>query len=159
MEELYTQLAAATAPVDPLWIIGGIVGIFTLVIAVFAINRNQKRSRARASAPLLTVGNWQVAPLGRDASFKITNAGEVAFIDQLRFKNRYDIQIKNWLTGQQLDNNKSTRLLLESNQHTRLGNDLILEIEYRDRLGNRYRQVCPLGSNKGSKNPKLLRYA
>ncbi|MFK7935877.1 MAG: hypothetical protein AB8G22_20355 [Saprospiraceae bacterium] len=158
MEELYAQLAEITAPIDPLWIIGGIVALLLLIILVITINRSQKRAKARENAPALQVSNWQIAPLGRDASFKIINQGEVAFIDHLQFKNHYDIQIKNWLKGQQLDNAKSTRLLLESKPQTRIAKDLTLEIDYRDRLGNQYRQSFPLAENAVVKNPKLLRY-
>jgi len=153
------QLTELTAPIDPLWILAGILVILFIIILVIAINRGQQRSRARENAPLLQVSNLQIAPLGRDASFKISNQGEVAFIDNLQFKNRYDIQFKNWLRGQQLDKNKSTRLLLESKQKTRIEQDLILEIEYRDRLGNQYRQTIPLAENGVVKNPKLLKYA
>lgn len=159
MEELYAQLAEITAPVDPLWIIGGLIAFLFLIIVIVAVNREQKRNKARKNAPVLQVSNLQVAPLGRDASFKISNAGEVAFIDHLQFKNRYDIQIKNWLKGQQLDHNKSIRLMLESTQKARISKDLVLEIDYRDRLGNQYRQAFPLGENGLVKNPKLLRYA
>jgi len=159
MEELYAQLAEITTPIDPLWIAGGILVILLLVIITVAINRGSKRKQARENAPVLQISNWQIAPLGRDASFKIFNQGKVAFIDHLQFKNRYDIQIKNWLKGQQLDHGKSTRLLLESKPQTRIDKNLILEIDYRDQLGNQYRQSFSMVENSVVKNPKLLRYA
>lgn len=159
MTQLYEQLAELTAPIDPWWIIGGMTLLLFLIIVITIINRSQKKSKARKNAPLFQISGFQVAPLGRDASCKITNQGEVAVIEKLHFKNRYDIQVKNWARGQQLDKNKSTRLMLETQKQTRISDDLILEIEYQDRLGNLYRQSFPMTQNAVIKNPKLLRYA
>lgn len=159
MTELYNQLEALTAPVNPLYILLPVGFLFFIIFLVFIAKSNKRKSIARRNAPDLVIDAFQVSPLGRDASLRIKNHGEVATITHLQLKGRHDLKIKNWVAGQQLEKLKANRMFLEAQGINRIDENFMLEVDYTDRLGNQYRQVLPISKTVVVKNPKLLRYS
>ena len=138
------------------WPAGG--GVLLVLILVWSLRNRGKKKQARAVAPRLVLHAFQLSPLGRDAFFKIRNAGEEATVSDLRIKGRQDIVIKNSFAGHRIEREKVYGLLLEATGRDKIGKDFIVELVYLDQLGNVYKQSFPV-SRRTARQAKILRYA
>ena len=138
------------------YVIAGTV-LLTLILVLAFRNRGKKR-KARKVAPRLVLHAFQVSPLGRDAFFKLRNQGAAATISDLRISGRRDIVIKNAFAGHRLGREEIYGLLLEASGKKKITNDFSVELTYLDELGNAYRQLFQLNSQR-IRQPKLIRFA
>ena len=120
--------------------------LFALILFLSAKTKKQKHQKLLAHAPKLSLKDFQVAPLGKDAFFKIKNEGEQATISQLDIIGRADLMVKNDYAGHQIEKDKEYRIFLESAGHQKIEKDFSLEITFVDPQGHIYKQLVPLSS-------------
>jgi hypothetical protein len=153
LNEWWPTIREAALAVDPIyWASGG--GLLLVLITVFSLRKKTHRKRLNAVAPRLQLQSFQVAPLGRDAFFKLRNGGEPATISSLTVTNRNDIKIKNSIAGHQLEKDREYSILLEAVGAQKIDRDLIFELTYVDQLGNVYQQSLQTGNSTGAA-PKI----
>ena len=131
-------------------------GFFLLLLIIRIIRGISRRNKLRKIAPNLNLHAFQVAPLGRDAYFKVGNNGEQATLSELNIKGRSDISIKNAVAGHQLEKDKVYGILLEAESTTKINTNFTIELTYMDRNGNVYRQLF-LPNQQLTKSPKLVK--
>lgn len=121
------------------WAIGG--GAFFALLLIYIFYRRSVAARYKQMAPQLTLHAFQIAPLGRDAFFKIRNNGEQATLTTMLIKGRNDLLIKSDYAGHQIDKEKVYGILLETTSKDRIQNDFSIELMFIDQHRNVYRQV------------------
>jgi hypothetical protein len=124
------------------------IGLLLFVLILFFASKSKERQEKKllAQAPRLRLKDFQVAPLGKDAFFKIRNAGETATISQLDIIGRADLMVKNDYAGHQIEKNKEYRIFLESAGHQKIDKDFSIEITFSDPQGHIYKQLVPVAS-------------
>jgi hypothetical protein len=140
------------------WIAG--IGLLVILILMFSLGASKRRrkKRARQLAPQLVLDAFHLAPLGRDAYFKILNTGQTAILHSLEVKGRNDVAIKNSVAGHQIVPGESYRVLLETQGAQKLTPAFSIEIGYMDQIGNVYRQAFSM-KEQVAKTPKLVKLA
>ena len=137
------------------WAIIG--GVLLLLMLISRLRRRARRRKARKLiAPNLIFHTFQIAPLGRDAFFKIRNIGQVATITGASIKGRHDILIKSAIAGHQLDKEKICSILLETSSQNKIEKNFTVELTFFDQKGNTYKQDFPLNLN-AAKQAKLVK--
>lgn len=156
--EWWSVVLSAVLAVEPVyWASGG--GVFLLTLLVMGSRRRQRRRQRRTlEAPNLQFQSFQVAPLGRDAYFKLHNLGQPAVLHSLVVKNRPDIVVKNSIAGHELGRSNDYSILLEAAGAERIASGIAIELTFADRKGNVYRQTFRTGDRTDAR-PKLLRTA
>ncbi len=145
LNEWWPSIREAVLAVDPVyWVSGG--GLLVVLVAVLSLRGRKHRKQLNAAAPKLHLQSFQIAPLGRDAFFKLRNGGEPATISSLTVTNRNDIKIKNSIAGHQLEKDREYSILLEAVGAQKIDRDLIFELTYVDQLGNVYQQSLQAGN-------------
>lgn len=130
-----------------------------LLVLIFlnGLRRSAKKRKAlKKIAPKLNLHAFQIAPLGRDAFFKLRNDGELATLTGIAIKGRNDILIKNQVVGHKVEKEKVYSILLEASSTTKIAENFTIELSYFDQTGNNYKQAFPL-SQKIAKQAKLQR--
>lgn len=124
------------------------MGLLLFAFVLFILSRTKKRKEQQllAQAPKLLLKDFQVAPLGKDAFFKIRNEGETATISQLDIVGRADLMVKNDYAGHQIEKDKEYRIFLESAGHQKIEKDFSIEITFSDANGHIYKQTVPVNS-------------
>jgi hypothetical protein len=122
---------------DPLLL--GIVGGLSSLLLILLLVRVSRRVALRR-APRLELSSFQLSPLGRDASLKVRNLGEVVTLTQLLIYGREDVAVKNTVAGHTLPTGGSYRILLESSGEARLAADFEVEFIYATAGRKAYRQ-------------------
>ena len=136
---------------------GVIAGALLLLwIIIKIVRRNKHKRRLMAVAPRLTLDAFQIAPLGRDAFFKIRNSGHSATLITLTLMGRNDLIIKSDYAGHQIDSNKVYGILLEASSTQRIQNDFSIEDSYLDTAKNVYKQIFDLRQHVAFQ-PKLIK--
>lgn len=125
--------------------------LFVLVLFLSSKTRQRQEKKLLAQAPKLLLKDFQVAPLGKDAFFKIRNEGETATISQLDIIGRADLMVKNDYAGHQIEKDREYRIFLESAGHQKIDQDFSIEITYVDPVGNIYKQLVPLDDPEAQK--------
>lgn len=120
--------------------------LFVLILFFSSKSRLRKEKKLLAQAPRLLVKDFQVAPLGKDAFFKIKNEGEKAIISQLDIIGRADLMVKNDYAGHQIEKDKEYRIFLESSGHQKIEKDFSIEITFSGPSGHIYKQLVPVAS-------------
>lgn len=163
MEALKTLWQQSWKPLFEEWIQqltplhGAIAGALVLVYIIYRIAvRRKHKKRLRAVAPQLTLDAFQIAPLGRDAFFKIRNNGHSATLITLTLMGRNDIIIKSDYAGHQIDHGKVYGILLEAGASQRIQNDFSIEVSYIDTARNVYKQLFDLRQQVAFQ-PKLVK--
>lgn len=143
-EEILARVQAYVQEISPeQWAIIG--GGFLLLLLLNSFRRRMKRRRAaRKVAPKFSLHAFQIAPLGKDAFFKIRNNGELATLTNISVKGRNDIVVRNAVGGHLIEKNKVYSILLECNSSDKIKNNFTLRLDYFDQKGNVYRQDFPL---------------
>jgi len=139
LQSYWEQVRAWAATVAPVYWAIGVTVLVLLILWRIAVVQSKKRKRARL-APKLMIEGFQIAPLGRDAFFKMRNTGEPVIFSDLQIKGRYDVTVKNALAGHELEKDKSYSLLLEATGQEKLSPNFSIEFTYLDRIGNVYVQ-------------------
>lgn len=134
----------------------GIGGGAALVLILLWIWRGSGRSRNKQFAPQLALHAFQIAPLGRDAFFKIRNNGEMATLTTMLIKGRNDLLIKSDYAGHQIDKDKVYGILLETTSTARIQNDFSIELMFIDQQRSVYRQIFDM-RQQAALPPKLVR--
>jgi len=156
LNEWWPSIREAVLAVDPVyWVSGG--GLLMVLVAVLSLRGRKHRKQLNAAAPKLHLQSFQIAPLGRDAFFKLRNGGEPATISNLYVKNRNDIKVKNSISGHQLEKDREYSILLEAEGAQKINRELIFELTYLDRLGNVYKQSFQADNQNTAAAPKLKR--
>lgn len=144
---------------DPVYLIGGGVVLLVLLILPF-IGRGKRRKKKQAAriAPKLVEVQFQIAPLGRDALFKLQNVGDKAVLSNIKIKGRKDLINKNNVAGYELERNKSCKVFLETTANQKIQSNFSIELTFMDQIGNVYIQQFRPGSQqkKGAKLTKLI---
>lgn len=148
--------AQASGPRE--WIASLGLVVILMLAASLAASKRRRKKQARQVAPNLVLEAFQVAPLGRDAYFKILNAGQIATLHTLNVKGRNDLLVKNIVAGHEIMPGESYRILLETQGNQKLSPAFSIEISYMDQLGNIYRQAFLL-KEQVAKQPKLVKLA
>lgn len=159
IEEWWPQIETFIEELTPLqWgIIGGVFLLLVILRLIFGGSGKRKRKRQRLEiAPQLMLHAFQIAPLGRDAFFKVKNNGETATISTLSIKGRKDIAVKNAYAGHQIEKEKVYGILLETTSMEKIKKNFTIELNYMDQAGNVYRQDFPLDQPSAQK-PKLVK--
>lgn len=138
------------------WHWGAIGGTIALAMIIPTIGRSRKR-KARRHAPQLALHTFQVAPLGRDAFFKIRNSGHPAVLSGISIRGRQSLVVKNAVAGHQIETDKEYGILIESAGQEKITPDFAIELTYMDSQRNVYRQVFQ-PDRQGAKPPKLVKY-
>lgn len=142
------------------WIVIGAT-LFVLLLLRIILRRRKKGRKPVApqavlpSAPVFELKAFQVAPLGKDAYFRITNAGEKATLSNLQVKGRSDIVIKNVVAGHQVSKGGEYGVLLEINSRDKIRPDFWLTLSYSDEQGNTFQQDFNLQHSEAQK-PRLV---
>ncbi len=118
--------------------------LFTLILWLAGSNRRRMDRKLLAQAPKLLLEDFQIAPLGKDAVFKLKNRGELATISQLDIVGRGDLMIKNEFSGHQIAKDKEYRIFLESAGHQKIDKGFSIEITFHDQKGTVFKQTVPL---------------
>ena len=163
MEEFEKQLEVYWASLKELagiltteqW--AGVGGGVVFLMLIGAISRSSKKKKIKKSAPKLLMHTFQIAPLGKDAFFKIRNIGEQATLTELALKGRNDIEVKNAFAGHQIEKEKVYGLLLESTSNKKIRPDFSIELTFMDKNGNVYKQLFEPEQN-GARQAKLIKY-
>lgn len=147
---------ATTGPIE--WSVAGGVLLLLIIALSSGGGRRKRKKRAKSIAPKLVLQGFQLSPLGRDASLKITNMGGTAKITKLKLKvkNKQNINIKNEAIGHEMPTGASYRILLESGDGRKLDTNFIIEVNYLDQVGNIYLQDINIKQGI-AKPPKLIR--
>ncbi len=124
--------------------------LFALILFLSSNAKQRKEQKLLLKAPKLLLKDFQVAPLGKDAFFKIRNEGEAATISQLDIIGRADLMVKNDYAGHQIDRDKEYRIFLESAGHQKIEKDFSIEITFAGPNGHIYKQIVPLSSTETS---------
>lgn len=130
-------------------------GVLAFLLVVRGVKR-ARRKKIQHLQPQLVLHAFQIAPLGRDAFFKIRNMGEQAVLSTLQVKGRNDIIVKSDFAGHQIDKDKVYGILLEAGSNQRIQNDFTIEITYIDQARSVYKQVFDL-RQQVALQPKLVR--
>jgi hypothetical protein len=122
------------------------IGLLLLALILFFASKTRQRREKKllAQAPQLLLKDFQVAPLGKDAFFKIRNEGELATISQLDIIGRADVMVKNDYAGHQIGKDKEYRIFLESAGHQKIDKDFSIEITFSGPQGHIYKQLVPV---------------
>ena len=147
----FQQWVAELTPAE--WVIG--IGVLLILIVLLTV-RGSRRSRNKHLAPQFALHAFQIAPLGRDAFFKIRNNGEMATLTTMLIKGRNDLLIKSDYAGHQIEKDKVYGILLETTSKDRIQNDFSIELMYIDQDRNVYRQVFDL-RQQAALPPKMVR--
>ncbi len=140
------------------WVAAGGAFLALLILLSFSGGKRSKKRKALQVAPQLSLQAFQVSPLGRDAYFKVHNAGQPARLSSLMVKGRKDILVKNAIGGHEISTGESYRILLETSGQQKLDNNFRIELTYMDLLGNVYEQSFAL-QQQAAKQPRLVRFA
>jgi len=139
-------------------ILGGGLIFCIILLAVFSVRRTKKR-RAKRLAPNMSLQNLLVAPLGKGVQIKIINSGEQATVTDIEIKGRTNVNITQGFKEYEVQKNKFYNVFCEADEG-RADTGFDMEIEYRDQIGNQYRQRFHIEKDKTAvDNPKLVRYA
>ena len=155
LEQIKTKAADIYAML-PLWAWASIGGFLLLLIIIRMVSRASRKKKLKAISPKLLLHAYQVAPLGRDAFFKLRNIGEKATLTALNIHGRNDIKVKNIVAGHELEKEKVYSILLEATGQQKLDKNFSLELTFFDVKGNTYKQFFPLDQNT-AKQAKLIR--
>lgn len=120
--------------------------LFTLILFFASKSKQRQEQKLLAQAPRLLLKDFQVAPLGKDAFFKIRNEGETATISQLDIIGRADLMVKNDYAGHQVEKDKEYRIFLESAGHQKIDRNFSIEITFSDSKGYIYKQTVAVSS-------------
>ena len=153
-EEILEQLQPYIKILSPeQWaVVGGI--IFILFVLSRMRRGAKKRKKLKKVAANLVYHAFQIAPLGRDAFFKIKNTGELATLTGITIKGRKDILVKNAVVGHQLEKDKVYSILLETGSAAKIVENFTIELSYFDQGGNNFKQSFPL-NQRTAKQAKL----
>lgn len=154
--ELYLE---KVQEMDPIYLgATALVGLIILGIIISAINKAGKKTRAKKIAPVLTLKQIQIAPLGKGAQVKIENIGEVANIKEVSVMSRKDIRITQAYKNYILEKNKGYSIFCEVDGKGRADNGFNLLIAYFDSRGNAYKQTFFISKDsKAAEKPKLVK--
>ncbi len=122
--------------------------LLTFILWLIGLGRRRVERKLLAQAPKLLLEDFQIAPLGKDAIFKLKNKGEPATISQLDIVGRGDLMIKNDFAGHRIGKDKEYRIFLESSGHQKIEKDFSIEIIFLDPSGNVFKQTVPLSDKK-----------
>ena len=147
-QELYQSL--------PWWAWAAIGGVLLLLIIIVRVRKASRKKRLKEIAPSLSLHAFQIAPLARDAFFKVRNTGEIATLTALNIKGRKDILIKNAVAGHQIEKDKVYSILLEAGATEKIRKNFQIELVYIDSGGNAYKQLFQLDQSL-AKTPKLVK--
>ncbi len=125
--------------------------LFIFILFIHGQIKYRKERKLLAQAPRLLLKDFQVAPLGKDAFFKMKNEGELATISQLDIIGRADVMVKNDYAGHQLAKDKEYRIFLESAGHQKIDNNFSIEVTFVDSKGNIYKQTIPIAEPQTQK--------
>ncbi len=132
-------------PVEYYWALGGLVALFV----IYRIARNLgRKSRKKKQAPKLVVEDYRVSPLGRDAFLKVKNEGATATVGLLKIQTIPGVKIKNQLAGQVLEKGAPCRILLESDERSKLMRKLSFEVTLLGPAGKVFKQRLTSGKPK-----------
>jgi hypothetical protein len=149
-EEMMTSLS----PVE--W---GITGsVIFLLFLIRIIYKSSKKSRALRQAPKLSIKEFQISPLGKDAFLKLQNDGEKATLSSLDIKGRPDIKVTSAVAGHIMEPSTDYGILLQINSMGSIKRNFTIELTFQNQSGVVYRQSFPLAYDAPSKL-KIVRYA
>ncbi|HMQ48480.1 MAG TPA: hypothetical protein PKA00_13730 [Saprospiraceae bacterium] len=162
MEDFLSEINKITADwglTEWITCIGGGMIVLILISWLVSMTRvNGRKRRVKQAAPQITVNQFKISPLGRDAYFKLQNSGPDAQLTRLEFKGRNNILVKNDVAGHLLANGESYRILLELTGGQKIYDSLFLTLTYLDKTGNVFEQVFDLNTQT-SKQPKVIKFA
>jgi hypothetical protein len=139
-ENIRSSLQPYLSALEPVHYAMAALGVLVLTGLVVAVRMN-RRAKQRRIPPKLNVQSFQIAPLGRDAYFKISNGGPPATISSLRILGHSDIIAKNEVAGHIVEPGKDYSILLETLAAGKIDNNLEIELTFLDANGNAYRQA------------------
>jgi hypothetical protein len=139
----WEQFTGWLLSVDPLYLAAGGGGLLLLAAIGVAIRINRSGA-PRTGGPRIQIASFQLAPLGRDAFLKLSNAGEPATLSTARILGRNDVLIKNTVAGQQIPSGGSYSLLLEATGNQRLQANFLVVLVYVDDQRRAYEQTFTL---------------
>ncbi|MFK8101820.1 MAG: hypothetical protein AB8G15_04830 [Saprospiraceae bacterium] len=135
-------------------------GAILILLIALNVKGNNKKAILKKHAPNFVFEAFQLAPLGRDAYFKIKNIGEPAFVNFVGIKQRDDIKITNAnTTNFEVTTDKIYGIFCEIQGNQKIKADFEVEIDFKDRLGNQYRQVFAVDEALNKGKVKLINYA
>lgn len=138
---------------------GGVLIVLILISGLVAMTRNRSRKRRiRQAAPQISVNQFRISPLGRDAYFRLQNNGPDARLTRLEFKGRNNILLKNQIGGHLLAQGESYRILLELAGNQKSHDNLYFTLTFLDGSGNVFEQIFELNTQT-SKQPKVVKLA
>lgn len=122
---------------------GGLVVLIVLWRLLRRMSRGKKQgvgshtaAQAFNSNVNLQVQHVQIAPLGRDAFFKLRNDGDPIILSALSAPNRPDIVIKKAVSGRRLERGDAYAVLLETSAEQRIQPGMMMELTYVDLAGS-----------------------
>ena len=159
LSEYFDMYMEKMQDLDPLYL-GGTTLVVMLVLGIIisAINRSNKKSRAKKIAPVLILKQIQIAPLGKGAQVKIENVGEVANIKGVNVVDRKDITITQAYQNYILERSKVYQIFCEVVGKGRTDTGFNILVEYFDSRGNAYKQTFFVSrDSKAAEKPKLVK--
>lgn len=145
---------------DPLYYVAmGATLILLIVLLTFWNIRAGKKRRARAVAPVFQFQNLLIAPLAKGVQIKLINTGHLANVVGIKIKKRQDLQITQGFTSFEVGTNKLYHVFCEAEGRSRADNGFDLVLDYKDQIGNLYRQLIHIQKDKNYvEDTKLIRY-
>ena len=156
----FTELCKAILSEPSYMLAIAIVAVLLVLVFALGIRSSSKKSSLKKHAPHFVYEAFQIAPLGRDAYFKVKNIGHPAYINFAGIKNRADIKISNAnTTNFEVASNKTYGIFCEIQGNQKIKADFEIELEFKDKVGNQYRQIFAVDKSLNKGKVKLLKYA
>lgn len=139
-----------------------IIAVLLVLFFAVGIRTNNKKSKLKKYAPEFIFEAFQIAPLGRDAYFKVKNIGHPAYVNFVGIKNNPEVKITNAnTTNFEVATNKVYGVFCEIQGNQKIKANFEIELDFKDHLGNQYRQTFAVDQalQKGKRKAKVVKYA